>query len=309
MGVDAIGSGALGTVISGYRVLETLGDGRTATVYLAEDAQGRRVALKVPKTEVLNDPQLGYMFRNEVGLSRALKHPHIVPTFGGEAGGDQPYLAMRYYSAGTLAECEPDQPVALRILADVAAVLHYLHSQNLVHQDVKPANIFPDGGRGFLSDFGATMSEAQTSRAAGSPFYMAPELYSGGRNTTRSDVYALGVVAFEILTGERPFQGGTYEELRGAHLVQLPPSVRGRCRGLPREAANVIDAALRKDEHARPTAVQFKEGLEAAIKAIAAGTPTTDHQTDAPQGGRLAANAVRAKEEPSLWARLLKRKG
>ena len=301
-------------MIPGYRLIEMLGVGATATVYLAEGPGGRKVALKIPKAEALRDPVLGRMISQEVSLYRVLSHPSILPAYGGTAGGEHPFLALMYCPSGPVSAGRREPAVILQVLSDVAAALQYLHGKHIIHQDVKPSNIFEEGGRGYLADFGAAASEAQPWRTAGSPFYMAPELFNGERNSPRSDLYALGVVAYELLTGVRPIHGTTYDEVRAAHLSAVPSHVRAHGRDLPKAAASVIDRALSKDPAARPAVAEFQDAMQRAIRELH-GRATIEEAPPAPIAAvvaaparRIEASAMRVKDEPGFLDRLLRRR-
>ncbi|HEX2864049.1 MAG TPA: serine/threonine-protein kinase [Deinococcales bacterium] len=301
-------------LVPGYKLQEIIGVGRTATVYLALDGSGRRVALKVPKAEVMRDAVLGRMFTNEVSLYKKISHPRIAPSYDGAVGAPIAFLAMHYFEDGPMGSRQFPLAESLRILADLAEALAYLHSEGIVHQDVKPNNVFVEGGRGFLADFGAAASESQPWHTAGTPYYMAPELYRGERNTPKSDVYALGVLAFEVLSGARPFEGETLEELQAAHLAQPAQGIRERVPDLPRPAASAIDRALLKDQTGRPTAHEFARSMESALRRLDASEEHVDvlagGRPAATPGRRVEASAMRAKDEKgSLLGRLFRRKG
>lgn len=299
-------------LVPGYKLQEIIGVGRTATVYLALDETGRRVALKVPKTDVMRDPVLGRMFANEVTFYRTLAHPRIAKSYGGAVGAPIAFLAMHFFEGGPLGDQHFPLEESLRILADLAEALAFLHANKVVHQDVKPNNVFVENGRAFLADFGAAASDIQPWHTAGTPYYMAPELYRGDRNTFKSDVYALGVLAFEILTGERPFVGDSLEDLQAAHLSQIPPSIRRRVENLPRPAGIVIDRSLQKDPGARPSAQDFMQAMEASMQALRLPKPDVPRASPKPTapGKRIEAQAMRAKDaNVGLFGRLFRKKG
>lgn len=313
-------------MIPGYRLTMLIGTGQTSTVYQAVDGRGREVALKIPKPEVRRDPQRARMFATEVNHSRAVEHERIVPTYSGVAVGPEAHLAMKYFADGPLSGAELDDiplSVALRVVADVAAAMEYVHGRGIVHQDVKPANIFAEDGRAFLGDFGVATSEAHPSDAAGSPFYMSPELYRGERGTPRSDAYSLGVVAYELLTGRRPIVGESFDELMVGHLSKLPPPIRGIRNEVPRPVAGLVDRALSKDPQLRPTAAEFRRVIEPILEAAVgpAATPEPADEVDVrrtqvlePAGPTASVragrpSAMRARQEPStFWGRVFKKK-
>ncbi|GGQ95743.1 serine/threonine-protein kinase [Deinococcus ruber] len=263
------------TLVSGYRLLRGLGRGNTSRVYLAEkigppDAgrqalvrAGQRVALKLPLADTLGNPEAATRFGNEVRLSLQFRHPHLVQGLDGTSFGSETFLSMRYYHGGTLAR-ELTQallplPMALRVLADVASGLAYLHANDAVHQDVKTQNVYLHDGRAALGDFGSTYFQAQGGRVSGSPFYMAPEVYQGQLTGASSDVYSFGVLAHELLTGIRPHQGQTYEALMVSHLTHFPPQLS--VQGVPRSVARLLDQALAKKPESRPTSALLRRAL------------------------------------------------
>ena len=312
-------------MIPGFRLTMLIGTGQTATVYQATDEHGREVALKIPKPEVRSDPQRARMFATEVNHSRAVEHERIVPTFSGIAIGPQAHLAMKYFADGPLAGADLTAvplPVALRIVVDIATALEYVHGRGIVHQDVKPANIFVEDGRAFLGDFGVATSEAHPSDAAGSPFYMSPELYRGERGSPRSDAYSLGVLAYELLTGRRPLVGESFDQLMVAHLSKLPAPIRGIRNEVPRPVAGLVDRALSKSPQLRPSATEFRRILEPHLEAEAAipasgaddsadarPAPVLERArpSDSTRSGRPS--AMRSRSEPSnFWDRVLGKK-
>lgn len=256
----------------GYRLLQVLGRGQTSLVHLARDPQGREVALKVPLEGTLRDQEAAERFANEVRLTLQFRHPHVVRGYAGSPFGARTYLALQHYPEGTLADAlaghaRATRPVQapLRLLADLAAGLAYLHGLGVVHQDVKPQNVYLDGGRAALGDLGSAYFTAQGGCASGSPFYMAPEIYRGDPSSPASDVYSLGVLAHEVLTGARPFQGETYEDLMAAHLNRFAPPLSAHCPELPRPVARLLDLSLAKRPGDRPTAEALRRALLTAL--------------------------------------------
>ncbi len=239
------------TVPHGYRILHRLGSGQTANVHLARHARYGKVALKLPRPEIEERPVLRRMFENEVMITLRLDHPHVVRGLDGHPTGSGAYLALEMCSGGTLDQALLERgrlPLseAIRLVSEVAEGLAYAHGRKVLHRDVKPANVFlDDGGRAKLGDFGTgVFFGADDAERVGTAFYMAPEIFEGGASTVRSDVYALGVLAYEVLTGQRPFRGETFDALMHAHLGGLlrdPASLRPE---LPKEAARVVRTAL-----------------------------------------------------------------
>jgi serine/threonine-protein kinase len=288
--------------IPGFQVLRPVGTGRTAFVYLAKDKLGRDVALKIPKPEVFKDPSLAKMFANEVMLSRSLEHPNIVTTFEGQPNGPTTHLSMKYFPNGSIEDVDFMSVTAMRILRDIAAALEYCHGRRITHQDIKPGNIYMHEGVAYLADFGAAANETQDGQVAGSPFYMAPELFMGERGSTKSDIYSFGIVAYEVLTGVRPIVGETLEQLQAAHLAKVPAPVRTIKSSVAREVATMVDRAIAKNPMQRPTASEFRRALESALdpkadaEARKTSSPETTRQTPS---GQAQSGEPSASEKPT----------
>ncbi len=225
-----------------FRLRMLLGLGQTAQVYLAEAPDGQKVALKLPRKEVRQDPKLAERFAREVSLSLSLKHPHLVQGLYGVPFGEEAFLALEYLEKGTLEDLLLQQPLpreeATKALLQVGEALLFLHQKGLVHQDVKPSNVFVGHGVYKLGDLGTVRPQEEASlEYAGSPHYLAPELFLGAKPSPKSDAYSFGVMAYELLVGKRPFRGETLEELRNAHLLLPPP---------PTSLPSRLDKALRR---------------------------------------------------------------
>jgi len=240
-----------------------LGLGTTGQVYLAHAPDGRRVALKIPRSEVHRDPALAERFAREVRLSLGLSHPNLVKGIAGKPYGKEAFLALEYFDEGTLEDRLQKGPLdrerALSILRQIAGALSHLHRLGIVHQDVKPANIFLRGPVAKLGDFGVakTREDRNPLERAGSPFYMAPELFQGAEATPASDAYSFGVLAYELLSGKRPFYGESFEEVLAAHLTRTPPLLRDPNPRL----AKAVQGLLEKDPQKRASVDDFLRAL------------------------------------------------
>lgn len=290
----------------GYRLLQVLGRGQTSLVHLAQDPQGREVALKVPLEGTLRDRAAAERFGNEVRLTLQFRHPRVIRGYAGSPFGARAYLALRHYPEGTLCDtltgkARGARPMEspLRLLADLAFGLAYLHGLGVVHQDVKPQNVYLDGGRAALGDLGNAYFTAQGGHASGSPFYMAPEIYRGESSSPASDVYSLGVLAHEVLTGARPFQGETYEELMAAHLNRFASPLSAHCPELSRPVARLLDLSLAKRPGDRPAADDLRRALLMALgeRDEEACTPPAQAPAPRPVGRHAAAGEVPATPE------------
>jgi serine/threonine-protein kinase len=271
-----------GSSFGPYRIVGPLGRGGMAAVYRAHDpVLEREVALKVLPPEFLHDPAFAERFRQEARVAARLEHPNVVPVhaFGIDEG--RPWMAMRLLDGGSLSARLDGGPLpptqAAAVLRDVAAALDYAHARGVVHRDVKPANVLLDSaGRAYLADFGiARLVEGSSVATAtgmlqGTPSYMAPEQALGEKVGPAADVYALGVMAFECLTGRVPYTGTTPVAVLMKHVHEpVPAPLPGE---LPPPLGDTLRRALAKRPHERwPTPGAFAAALEQA----AAGAPDT----------------------------------
>ena len=248
-----------------YEVQKLLGKGATGTVYLARDTfSGREVALKTIEPEVFRDPEFGTVYRsqflNEASLAGKLKHPHIVGILDAVVQENSGYIAMELVTQGDLSQhVKPGKllPVAdvLQIGFKCCGALDYAYKEGIVHRDIKPANLMIAQGTDVkISDFGAAYlrkSQAVQTAAMGSPYYMSPEQIQGGEPTFHSDMYSLGVVLYELLTGRRPFTAGRMEILL-QKIQQLEPAPPSKFNAdLSKEIDAVVLRALAKKPESR----------------------------------------------------------
>ncbi|HJR34983.1 MAG TPA: protein kinase [Gemmatimonadales bacterium] len=267
------------TLGAAYTIERELGGGGMSRVFVATETRfGRRVVVKVLRTEIAAGTS-GERFEREMALCARCSHPHIVPVLSaGEVEG-LPWFSMplvegeslrdRLTRAGSLPVAE-----AARLLAEIADALSYAHRMGVVHRDIKPENILLQDGHAVVADFGvakalhaATQSESAfqvtgVGMVIGTPAYMSPEQAMGDLVDHRADLYALGVVAYELLTGKHPFGGATPVEMVSAQLTSVPPSVAQGRRDCPPPLAILIQQLLAKDPAARPaTADVVREAL------------------------------------------------
>lgn len=279
-----------------YAIEGELGAGGMAVVYLARDLRhDREVALKVLRPDVASEIGADRFLR-EIKLAARLSHPHILPLYdSGEAGGLLFYVMpnMQGHSLRERMDQERQLPLedALRITRDVGAGLDYAHRHGVVHRDVKPENILMHEGAAMVADFGigkaassSTRSITQTGVALGTPAYMSPEQASGEADVDgRSDLYSLGCVLYEMLTGEQPFTGPTVQAVITKRFIAPIPRV-SVTRDVPDGVDQVVTRALARTPVDRfATAADFVE----ALNLIRSDAPRT------PPGGRPSAAGLR----------------
>lgn len=265
-----------------YQIVAPLGTGGMASVYKAyQSGMERYVAIKVLPRYFAHDPQLAARFQQEAKVLASLQHPHILPIFDFGEADDHTYIAMPFIKNGTLADWLQGQPLPLpdilRIITQVADALDYAHGQGLVHRDVKPSNILMDErGNCLLSDFGIVKlleGSAQfttDSTTVGTPKYMSPEQGLGEPLDRRSDVYALGLILFEMNTGSAPFDADTPMAMMFKHVNASLPVPRHLNPDLPVAIEAVIQKALAKNPNDRyATTTEMAQALQAATPEMA----------------------------------------
>jgi serine/threonine protein kinase len=265
------------TRISRYEVIAELGRGGMATVFRAYDPSfDREVAVKVLPREFLHDPQFRERFQREIKTIAQLEHPAIVPVYDvGEHDG-QPFFVMRYMTGGSLSEWIKQRKFSLedtaRIIERLADALEYAHAKGIIHRDLKPDNIlFDHNGAPFITDFGVAKLEQVASTLTGSgvigtPAYMSPEQAQSGQIDTRSDIYGLGVILFEILTGKQPYEADTPMGVIVKHITEPVPDILEVNPGLSREVGAIVQKALAKKKEQRyGTAGEMARALNLAV--------------------------------------------
>ena len=249
---------ALGT---GYRIERELGGGGMSRVFVAEEVElGRKVAVKVLPPEMALGVSVD-RFRREIQLAASLQHPHIVPLLSAGHSDDLVWYTMPLIegeSLRTRLAREGELPIqeGLRLLRDVADALAYAHGHGVVHRDIKPDNVLLSGQHAVVTDFGvakaitAATGEASLTSvgvALGTPAYMAPEQATGGGQVDhRADVYALGALAYEVLTGRPPFVGLSAQGMLAAQVTQVPEPVTAHRPSVPAAVAALVMRCLEK---------------------------------------------------------------
>ena len=270
----------VGTVVEHrYEVASKIAAGGMATVYLATDTRlGRPVALKVMHPHLASDPVFVERFAREARSAARLSHPGIVAVYDQGSDDGVVYLAMEHVPGTTLREMLAVRgalPVgrALDLLADLLDALASAHRADLVHRDVKPENILiGTDGRLRVADFGLARAASASTTAAsvliGTVAYLAPELVTAGKADARADVYAVGVLAFELLTGSLPFTGEVPAQVAFAHVADDVPAPSSRQTHLPPEVDELVAWATARDVDQRP---RDAGELLAAVREVRAG--------------------------------------
>jgi tetratricopeptide (TPR) repeat protein/serine/threonine protein kinase len=283
----------IGRELGGFKIIEQIGMGGMATVFKAYDPKTERnVAVKILPQQYSNDPTFRTRFENEARAIAKLEHPHILPmfTYGEEDGVS--YMVMRYMDTGTLSERIRQKQISLndasKILRQLADALDYAHANGIIHRDIKPSNVLMDkSGNAYLTDFGiAKIVGGSTggldltgSGIIGTPFYMSPEQCKGEKELSpASDLYSLGVVLYEMVTGHTPYRAETPLAVIQMHLMDtLPPPKKSRP-DLPEGSQMVIAKALAKSASDRFTtcmefAMTFEKSLAQADTAVDLNLP------------------------------------
>jgi serine/threonine-protein kinase len=276
--------------IGRYEIKGELGRGGMASVYRALDPRFKReVAIKVLPREFLHDPTFRARFEREAQTIAALEHPAIVPVHDYGEENDQPYLVMRLMTGGTLAERLTHGPLSaeetVRVLSRLAPALDRAHSLGIIHRDLKPGNILFDGdGNPHIADFGlAKMMQSNTQLSGtgvmGTPAYMSPEQAKGEKEVDgRADLYALGAIVYQMLTGKLPYEADTPIAVALKHVTEPPPRLREARPDLPSAADTVIARAMAKTPDER---FATAGGLSAALQAAMTTIPSAETQRNA----------------------------
>lgn len=272
--------------IGRYEVRSELGRGGMATVYHAYDPNFERdVAIKVLPEVFLHDPQFRARFEREAKTIALLEHPAIVPVYDfGESNG-QPYIVMRYMSGGTLGDRLRQGALSLdetaRLINRLSPALDAAHARGIIHRDIKPGNIlFDQYGNAFLSDFGIAhlgaegLTNLTGASALGTPAYMSPEQIQGdGKVDGRSDIYALGVLVYQMLTGQMPYSADTPAKVMMMHVLQPVPQILTTRPDLPIGCDAIIVRAMAKEPDDRfATAGELAEALDSTARFSSPGS-------------------------------------
>jgi len=257
-----------GTRLGNYEIVERVGGGGMAVVYRAvQQPLGREVALKALSPELFQDDGFVKRFEAEAKTLARLDHPNILPIYDFELGDGIAYLTMPLIRGGTLRDILNRGPLdtltAWRYLREIGDGLQHAHDVGIVHRDLKPTNVLiHSDGRAMLADFGLARGAGQPTHlttvglAIGTPGYMAPEQVMGHDVDRRADIYAIGVLTFEMLTGRLPFIGANRMEVAYATVNTPVPSAVKLNPALPDELDTLLGKVLAKDPNERPQQVK-----------------------------------------------------
>lgn len=279
--------------IPGYEVLEKVGSGGMASVFRARRKRdGEIVALKIPAEQFVSDEKFVRRFHREAEVVQNLNHPNIVQTFEHGCVGNKHFMAMEFVAGHSLElylddpENRRDYAASCELMAQAVRALRHIHDAGVVHRDIKPANLMlREGARGEhgfapdalkLMDFGIAGGQAATrltmmGARIGTPTYMSPEQARGLRSDERSDIYSLGLVFYELLTGQAAFKGG-YEVILHQQIFQLPTSPRQLESRIPKALDRLVMQMIQKEPEARPSlaeiAYRLSEGFDETPQAL-----------------------------------------
>jgi serine/threonine protein kinase len=252
----------IGMTLGPYRLIDQIGRGGMATVYKAyQPALDRYVALKVLPAHLTDEPGFGRRFKREAHAVAKLEHPHILPVYDYGREEELSYIAMRYVEGGTLKQLlgQPlELPLIVKLIGQIADALDHAHEHGVIHRDVKPSNVLLDQEKwALLTDFGvariveATEQITATGVGVGTPAYMSPEQGQGKRVDRRSDIYSLGVVLYEMLTGRVPYEADTPIGVVWKHVNEPLPLPRSINPEIPEGVERVVLKAMAKEPEDR----------------------------------------------------------
>jgi serine/threonine protein kinase len=315
--------------IGKYKIVGHIGRGGMADVYKALHPElNREVALKVLNRALVQSPEMLERFRREARAVFALRHPNIVQVFDLDVADDVYFMVMEYIEGETLRQRltrlrrrRKRMPLheVLYVITAVGEALHYAHEQDMIHRDIKPANImFRDDDSVVLTDFGVakilnvSSNITVTGSVAGTPAYMAPEQWTDDEPDRRSDIYSLGVVLYQMATGELPFDAETPGRLMFKHISEPPPLPRSVCARVPPELEQVILRAMAKAPQDRyQTTRELVDDLRDMVYQIESTAPTgafrklsrsvADSRTMGREPVKLSRIGSLVRRSPLLW--------
>lgn len=284
-----------GLQIGRYEVLRLLGTGGMAQVYLAQDTLMRRqVAVKLLSPQFAHNVRLRQRFLTEAQMVAGLENPYIVPVYDFGEYEERPFIVMRYMPHGTLADRIAKGPLSLHatavILKRLCLALHDAHAQGIVHRDLKPSNVlFDQRDDSFLADFGIAKAleggGMTTSGIIGTPAYMSPEQARGmDQIDGRSDIYSLGILIFEMLTGRQPYEADTPMAVALKHITEPPPRIEDVMPSLPPGLGPLITQVMAKEPADRfADTVDLADAFEGILTGSTSATVMRDMPPPAPR--------------------------
>ena len=293
-----------GSQIDHYEIIRQLGHGGMSRVYLACDAQDQqKVVLKFPNDELIGDIAVYERYKREAEIGNRVRHPHVQHLINpGEHHSDE-YLVMEYIHGRSLREFLEEKhnqplpvPEALRIALQLCDALVYCHEHGVFHRDIKPENVMvQDNGDIKIIDFGIALLEGARrvtwrglTGMVGTPDYMSPEQLKGERGTAASDIYAVGIVLYEMLCGCTPFDGENVFAVMNQHITMDPPSILQFNPDLPHELATVVMKAIRRDPEKRFHSMQE---MQHALQNLHEVKPVP-YEPDAPDSRHMLRQVV-----------------
>lgn len=289
-----------------YRIIRPLAQGGMAKVFLAEDTRlQRQVAIKIIHPHLAQDASFLESFHREALMAARLNHPNLVNIFDQGVDSGSPYLVMEYVAGRTLRDVLNEfqsipEAKAIGIIEQVLQGLDAAHRAGIIHRDIKPENVLlADDGRIKLSDFGLArpVSASEATALIGTAAYLAPELTSGRGGDQRSDVYAMGILAFELVTARQPFTGGNSSEVAAAHVNSVVPAPSSVANGISAEVDELVLWATEREPSDRPEnageLLEYLRGIKPALSdARAVPTATASLPAAATQVLSTESNAT-----------------
>jgi eukaryotic-like serine/threonine-protein kinase len=295
-----------GSTVDHFDILEELGEGAYAETYKARDARsGGLVVLKFPHPNLFADPAIFQRFQREVKIARTLDHPGVVRSLDGAETRTEPYLVLEYVAGEDFRHRLREMggrapiPVAIDWGRQLASTLQYLHEHGITHRDLKPENLLVTAdGNIKVIDFGTALLTGakrltwkHLTDGIGTPDYMSPEQIQGERGDPRSDVYAWGVIMYELLAGRPPFSGDNWMAVMAGHLTRVPDPLRKLNPDVPPALEAVIRKALRRyPEHRYQSAAELLHDLEHLDEL---DVSSFDFSPEAPMGGMAAVDSTK----------------
>ncbi len=279
----------IGTRIGPYEIVEEIGKGGMATVFRAYQPNlDRDVAIKIIHRAIALDSVSMERFQREARLLTRLVHPHLLPIYDYDAAHDPPYIVMRYLDSGTLKDVidrgKLPHDEIIYMLRQIGSALDYAHRNNVIHRDIKPSNVMLDAdGNAFLTDFGIARTiesgqdMTQSGYALGTPVYMSPEQGMGVEKlNSRADIYSLGIMTFQMLTGVLPYTGETALSIIFKHISDPIPDITQADVSLTPAVNHIMHKAMAKEpENRYANATEFVEDLAKALNVSRVSTPVS----------------------------------